>query len=82
MLPNVGVRIASSFQQFVANGAATVFTLSTSITDESSIFVIVDGLTQIPTLDYTAANTTLTLLSTPVNQSNVVVRYFSAVLVP
>ena len=82
MLPNVGVRIASSFQQFVANGAATVFTLSTSVTDESSIFVIIDGLTQIPTLDYTAANTTLTLLTTPVNQSNVVVRYFSAVLVP
>jgi hypothetical protein len=80
LLPNVNVRIVSSFQQFVSDGATTVYTLSTSVVDETSIFVIIDGLTQIPSLDYTASAVTLTLLTVPANQSNVVVRYFSASL--
>jgi len=82
LLPTVGVTINSSYQQFVSNGAATVFTLSNSVASETSIFVVVDGLVQTPTLDYTAAGTTLTLTSTPADLSNIVVRYFSAVLVP
>ena len=80
LLPNVNVRITSSYQQFVSDGATTVYTLSTSVVDETSIFVIIDGLTQIPSLDYTASAVTLTLLTVPANQSNVVVRYFSASL--
>ena len=82
LLPNVGVTINSSYEQFVSNGAATVFTLSNSVASETSIFVVVDGLVQTPTLDYTASGTTLTLTSTPADLSNIVVRYFSAVLVP
>ena len=80
LLPSVNVSIVSSYQQFVSDGATTVYTLSTSVPNESSIFVIIDGLTQIPSLDYTASGTTLSLLTVPANQSNVVVRYFSATL--
>ena len=80
LLPSVNVRIVSSFQQFVSDGTTTVYTLSTSVIDETSIFVIIDGLTQIPSLDYTASAVTLTLLTVPAFQSNVIVRYFSASL--
>ena len=80
LLPSVNVSIVSSYQQFVSDGATTVYTLSTSVPNESSIFVIIDGLTQIPSLDYTASGTTLSLVTVPAYQSNVVVRYFSASL--
>ena len=52
-------------QTGVGNGTTTpIATLSYSVPTSSSIMVTLDGVTQVPTTDYTAVGTTLTFTST------------------
>ena len=52
-------------QTGVGNGTTTpIATLSYSVPTSSSIMVTLDGVTQVPTTDYTASGTTLTFTST------------------
>jgi len=52
---------------FTANGTQTNFTLSTPDSSVTNSLVFLNGVTQVPTTDYTLSTTTLTFLSAPVN---------------
>ena len=52
---------------FTANGTQTNFTLSTPDSSVTNSLVFLNGVTQVPTTDYTLSSTTLTFLSAPVN---------------
>ena len=63
-------------QTGVGNGTTTpIATLSYSVPTSSSIMVTLDGVTQVPTTDYTASGTTLTFTSTVANPIAILV-YF------
>ena len=64
-------------QSFTANGTATAFTLSSSITNAKNVIVTLDGLTQIPTTHYTISGTTLTFTSTPITNTIIEARDLS-----
>ena len=66
-----------AFQQTgVGNGSTTpIATLDYTVPTSSSIMVTLDGVTQVPTTDYTAVGTTLTFTSTVANPIAILV-YF------
>lgn len=61
-------------QSLTGNGSNTIFTLSTSTT-EDDLFVFVDGIYFHPTDDYTVSGTTLTFASAPINSAEIRIRY-------
>jgi len=61
-------------QSLTGNGSNTIFTLSTSTT-EDDILVFVDGTYFHPTDDYTVSTTTLTFASAPINNAEIRIRY-------
>lgn len=56
---------------FTANGTQTNFTLSTSDSSVTNSLVFLNGVTQVPTTDYTLSSTTLTFVSAPANNTAV-----------
>jgi hypothetical protein len=61
-------------QSLAGNGSNTIFTLSTSTT-EDDLFVFVDGTYFHPTDDYTVSGTTITFASAPINSAEIRIRY-------
>ena len=50
---------------FVANGSNTQFTLGTSLSSDAFSFVFLNGVAQVPTVDYTISGSTLTFTTAP-----------------
>ena len=69
------VSILNATQRIQSTGANT-YTLNVPIATPESILVIVEGLVQIPSVDYTVSGTTLTLSDYPILNSNIEVRYY------
>ena len=59
---------------FTGNGSATTITIDSGRT-VSDVLVIVNGLTLVPTTDYTISGTTLTFATAPANLAEITVRY-------
>jgi hypothetical protein len=81
---DVGLVNASSFisDQFVANGVQNVFTLSTTSYSTNGVFVFVDGVTQVPVVDYSVSGNTITFVYPPEANGIVEIRSVEAVQVP
>ena len=60
---------------FVGNGVTTNYVLSQSY-DPSSLLVSVDGLSQTYVTDYTLATSTISFISAPPSQSNILIKAF------
>ena len=69
------VSILNATQRIQSTGVNT-YTLNVPISTPESILVIVEGLVQIPAVDYTVSGTTLTLSDYPILNSNIEVRYY------
>jgi hypothetical protein len=63
-----------SLDTFSGNGSATAFTLSTAVSVNDA-FVFYNGVCMQPTTDYGISGVTLTFTFTPLNSSNIMVRY-------
>ena len=61
--------------RFVSTGSTT-YTLGTFVNDPKNVLVIVEGLVQIPVVDYTVSGTSLILADAPVVGTNIEVRLF------
>ena len=59
--------------KFTANGTATTFTLGSSITANSFAFVLLNGVAQVPTLDYGISGSTLTFAAAPTLTNEILV---------
>jgi hypothetical protein len=71
----VGITVAAT-QSITIAAATTTYTMSRSVANPESIFVINEGLIQIPTTDYTVSGTTLTTTTQYPVGSNLEIRYF------
>ena len=71
------VRRSTDFQydSFTGNGSLTAFTLSTSGATTNSAFVFYNGIALKPTSDYSISGVVLTTTFTPLNASEIMVRY-------
>ena len=63
-----------SYGEFTGNGSATTITISSGRTVDD-VIVVVNGLTLVPTTDYTISGTTLTFVTAPANLAEITVRY-------
>jgi hypothetical protein len=63
---------------FTGNGSTTAFTLSEDPSSVNNLIVTVNGVTQTPTTDYSAAGLTLNFTSAPPTDSLILVRYARA----
>lgn len=72
--------VASSFTSdvFVANASCTIYQLAQSTSGQDSVFVFLDGVAQVPSIDYSVSGNTITFLAPPDNQSIIEVRAISA----
>ena len=61
-------------QYFVSNGSNTTYTLLQTINNSNNVLIVVDGLVQIPNIDYTIASTTLTLSQAAPQYSSIEIR--------
>ncbi|NBP02318.1 MAG: hypothetical protein EBU90_19810 [Proteobacteria bacterium] len=68
-----------SSQRFTANGVQTVFTLNEPSTSERTI-VHIDGVAQVPDVDYVVAGNSLTITPAPLNGSVIEVRNFAVMV--
>ena len=70
--------ISSSFnlqsETFTSNGVQTSYTLSTSIPQSDDIFVFINGVTQLPVVNYSVTGSTLNLNGVPTSGSKIEVR--------
>jgi len=71
----VGITVAAT-ETISILAATTTYTMSRSVANPESIFVINEGLIQIPTTDYTVSGTTLTTTTQYPVGSNLEIRYF------
>ena len=60
---------------FTGNGSATAFTLSNSAST-NDVFVFYNGVAMKPTTDYAISGATLTFTFAPINNSQIMARYF------
>ena len=60
--------------RFTTNGSTNTYTLSSSVSSVNNILVTIDGVTILPTEDYTVSGTTLTLTFMPPNGLNIEAR--------
>jgi len=65
---------AYSSANFIGNGSATTITIDAGRA-VADILVVVNGLTLVPTDDYTISGTTLTFATAPANLAEITVRY-------
>jgi len=63
------------YQSGTGNGTTTPLTLSNSLTNPEEIMVSLNGITQIPTTDYTVSGTTLTFDEAPTAGTSINVLY-------
>ena len=63
-------------QLLLGDGTTTTFTMTESTPLPENIFVIVNGLVQIPTTDYTVDGTNLIFVNPPYNTADIEIRYF------
>jgi hypothetical protein len=70
-LPIPGTYTSASF---TGNGSSTTITIDSGRAVDD-VLVIVNGLTLVPTTDYTISTTTLTFVSAPANLAEITVRY-------
>ena len=70
------VRRSTGYQidNFTGNGSSTAFTISSAV-GVNDAFVFYNGICMKPTTDYGISGTTLTFTFTPLNNSNIMVRY-------
>jgi len=73
-----GSTLTLNATQRIQSTGANTYTLNAPISTPESILVIVEGLVQIPAVDYTVSGTTLTLSDYPILNSNIEVRYYGA----
>lgn len=66
---------------FTANGAQTVYQLSGTPYSSNGVFVFVDGVTQVPSIDYSVTNDILTFTAPPEANGIVEVRTVEAIQV-
>ena len=66
--------LAGDVRGYTGDGSTTAYTVSSGA-DVENVLVFVNGVYQRPTTDYTVSGTTLTFTFTPLNNSNIVVRY-------
>ena len=76
-IPSVADLTVTS-DNYIANGTQTTFTLSTSLSSDTTSLVFLNGITQIPTTDYGISGSTLTFVSAPANGTKVQVTSFTA----
>jgi len=67
--------------RFTGNASCTQFILASSNFSTNGIFVFIDGVTQVPTVDYNLAGSTLTFVDPPANNSVIEVRSFQNISV-
>ena len=81
---DVNVGNVSSFvsDQFVANGVQTLFNLSTTSYSTNGVFVFVDGVTQVPVVDYSVSGNTVTFTYPPEANGIVEIRSVEAIQIP
>ena len=72
---NATTYVLTSTQRIQCTGA-NVYTLNASVAAAENILVVVEGLVQIPSIDYTVSGTTLTLSDSPTVNSNIEIRYY------
>jgi len=65
---------AYSSANFTGNGSATTITIDAGRA-VADVLVVVNGLTLVPTTDYTISGTTLTFVTAPANLAEITVRY-------
>lgn len=71
---NVAVLISS--ETYVGDGSNTDFIMGTTIPTPESVLVLVNGVGQLPSTDYTVSGNTLSFTSAPIDQANIEVRFF------
>ena len=83
-LVDVQLTNVSSFisDQFVANGVQTVYNLSTTAYSTNGVFVFVDGVTQVPVVDYAISGNVITFTFPPENNGIIEIRSVEAVQIP
>ena len=64
-----------AYQSGSGNGTTTPVTLNNSVTNPEEIMVSLNGLTQIPTTDYTVSGTTLTFDEAPVSGTEIFILF-------
>ena len=77
VLSDIGGLSSVSFnnRKYTGDGSTTAFTLSNSAS-VNDVFVFYNGVAMKPTTDYGISGATLTFTFTPVNNSNIMARYF------
>lgn len=72
--------VSSSFTSdvFVANASCTIYQIAQSTADQDSVFVFLDGVSQVPSVDYSVTGNTITFLAPPDDQSIIEIRTISA----
>lgn len=80
-LVDVQLANVSSFvsDQFVANGVQTVYNLSTTAYSTNGVFVFVDGVTQVPVVDYSISGNVITFVYPPESNGIIEIRSVEAV---
>ena len=76
-IPSVADLTVTS-DSYTANGTQTAFTLSTSLSSDTTSLVFLNGVTQVPTTDYGISGSTLTFVAAPANGTKVQVTSFTA----
>jgi len=65
--------------EFLGDGACTQYTLSSSVLSTNSVFVFVDGVTQVPNTDYTVSANVITFTNPPESNGVISIRSLSGV---
>ena len=75
-----GVATIVASELYAGNGSNTDFMVGSTVEQADDIIVFINGLAQIPDVDYTVdpGNNLITFTTAPVNQSNVEVRFFGS----
>jgi len=71
----IPVTVVNSTQRIISTGALS-YTLNTSVASPQNIMVVMEGLVQLPYVDYSTSAYTLTLADSPPVGSNIEIRYF------
>ena len=69
------ISVINDSYRFISTGNTT-YNIGTSVNDPKNVLVIVEGLIQLPVVDYTVSSTSLIFTEAPTNGTNVEVRFF------
>jgi hypothetical protein len=65
-------------QTIISDGVTTVYTITGSYADSSDALIFINGVSQIPTTNYTLTSSTLTLNGLPLSGSKIEIRRFQS----